>query len=257
MIRLALALAVLVLAGCATTPSYTYYYGDEPEGTVAGSGDYYAGSAPAYVGGFGAYGYGHGWGGWSGYGYCPYPYVLGACSPYSWGMGYAGWGYPGGLWGYPGYGYGWGGWGYPWVYYKPEPRGPRRDEGMVERERARMAGYTRDGEGRVPGASTWISVPPERGLNRGGAAPAYRERSTISAPPSARGVRRAPMQADDGWINRSIGPSARPIEPMALPRAQPRFQSAPPMRSTPPPVRSAPPPARIDSAPASGGKRGG
>lgn len=252
MIRLALALAVLLLAGCATTPSYTYYYGDDPEGPVAGSGDYYAGSAPAYVGGIGAYGYGHGWGGWGGYSYCPYPYALGACSPYSWGMGYAGWGYPGGAWGYPGYG--WGGWGYPWVYYKPEPRGPRRDEGMVERERARMAGYTRDTDGRMPGASNWISVP-DRGLNRSGIAPAYRERSTIAAPPTARGVRRAPVQADDGWLNRSIGPSVRPIEP-AAPRAQPRFQSAPPMRSAPPPVRSAPPPARIESAPASRGKGG-
>jgi len=246
MIRLLLALAIALLAGCATTPSYTYYYGDGPEGAVDASGDYYAGAAPSvYVGSYGGYGYG-----WGGYHACPYPYAFGACSPYSWGLGYAGWGYPGWAMGYPGWGYGYGGWwgGYPWVYHVPH-RGPRRDEGMIERERVRQAGYTRD----PAGTSGWVSLPDanaatgERGFNRS-QAPAYRERSTISAPPEARRVQRAPMWDNDGRTGRVIGPSSAPA---AMPRPQPRIQAPPPMRSAPAPaVRSAPPPApRFESAP--------
>ncbi|WP_440224047.1 hypothetical protein ACQQ2N_02245 [Dokdonella sp. MW10] len=230
MFRPLLIVAVLALAGCATTPSSTYYY-DAP-------GDYYYGAnspdvivdhrgsvaSPWWLGGFGGYGYG-------GYGYGGYGYG-------GYGYGYAGYGWGGG------YGYGGLGWPYgygyygPWIYKPHAPSYPSLDtrERAVQAyrgERARLQGP------RERPASAGYAPPRRGAIESGGVSGAYRDSA-----PSRFDASRARDPGSRGPMLERRAPASAPSRAASAPRSMPSMP-----RSAPSMQRSAPAPARAPSAP--------
>lgn len=204
------ALAVLALAGCATTGGNSYYYDRD--------GDYYYGGASADVvinpgvRYYGAGGYGYGYGG--------------------------GYGYSSGFWG----GYGWGG-GYsyyPWYYSTPIWSAPHVNH---DRNIARQQRVERDRSGRSALAERADRVPMQArsAPQHDWRAPMTPQRnpvlrrdvspSTGFAPsPGQRAQQRMPVQRPDvsrgSAVDRGFAPQQRSAP-------APRVQSAP-SRSAPP-----------------------
>lgn len=269
--RLLIALGLLALAGCVTTPDYRYvntadgYYSGANGGAGYYTDDGYYGSSAGYYAGYGVYPTAT-WGFSPWYGYAGRGYASHA----GWGLGFGNYG----SWGFsPGWGGYWGGFGYspffasyfPYWYYNSYARHSdhnRRDMRAVRAEQLRQADYQRS-LNRVPprgGIRMW--APPRHSVARdGGAARAdvrsetrrqaalqsaparstprtsvnpFRDTTPAAATPSHYQMPRGVPASRDIQVrpSRSIN---TPTHSMPMPRSVPQPRAAPsaPMRSMP------------------------